>query len=238
MLYIILILLLAYPLYIWDKQNKGALGFWFLIPAAISAITGVYQAIKGAKERREAKAAQRAAMAQQEQLVAEANQRAMNGLPQEQYQKALQDIQRNQGYAIQQLRDRRTGVAGVGAVQQRSNDAVLGLDVQDAAARERNQRLADAQYGKLISMRGGYAQQSLDYGGALQAAGIQNIGNAVSSISQMGGAGAFSGGSGVSGGNGFGSINSVTGGVSSYGNGYDTSLTRPLPRISYKYNKI
>lgn len=228
MLYILLILILvSYPLSVWQKQNKGALAFWFLIPAAIAAVSGIYQAIKGSKARREARGAQNAAISQQAQLASEANQRAQTGLPASQYQQALQNIQRNQAYAVQQLQQRRLGVGGIGAVQQRTNDALLNLDSANSSAKTKNQQIADAQQAKLIALISGVAQNDTDYAAALQSAGIQNIGNAVSSVAQLGSAGAFS---------------NKNAGFST-GNAAYNSLTNPNSRniydkVSYKYNKV
>jgi len=233
MLYILLFIVISISLDKWQRDNKGALGFWFLIPAAIAAVSGIYQAIKGSKQRREANAAKDAVIKQQEQVANQAFQRAQTGLPAEQYQQALRDIQRNQAYAISQLQDRRLGVAGIGAVQQRTNDAQLNLDAQNAEARLRNQAIADQQQAKLLSLKYGTAQDNADYGASLQAAGIQNIGNAVSSASQLGAAGAFSNQT-----QGYDNINGIATSQASYPNRYDTSLTKPIPRISYRYNQI
>lgn len=65
---------------------------------------------------------------------------ALTGLPSEQYQQAMQNIQRQQLTALKGANDRRFGLGLVGALQQGTNDATLNLDVQNANARMANQR--------------------------------------------------------------------------------------------------
>lgn len=63
---------------------------------------------------------------------------ANEGMPSEQYQAALKNIQRNQAAALTAAQDRRTGSALAGAIQQQANDATGNLDAESAAIRRQN----------------------------------------------------------------------------------------------------
>lgn len=74
----------------------------------------------------------------QNQKQAELN--ANTGLPSEQYQQAMKNINRQQNQALQRATDRRGGLLAVAGTQQAGNDAALKLDVANAQARLNNQR--------------------------------------------------------------------------------------------------
>ena len=65
---------------------------------------------------------------------------AGGGLPAEQYNLAKQNIARNTNTAISQANDRKSGLAAIGGIQTRANDASMNLDATNAAARQQNQR--------------------------------------------------------------------------------------------------
>lgn len=73
----------------------------------------------------------------QNQIQAQIN--AKKGLPSEQYQQAMQNIQRSQMAALRSANDRRGGLAAISSIQQGTNDANLNLDVANAKARLANQ---------------------------------------------------------------------------------------------------
>lgn len=62
------------------------------------------------------------------------------GLPSEQYNMAKQNIDRNANTALSYAKDRKSGLAAIGGIQERSNDAALNLDSANAATRQQNQR--------------------------------------------------------------------------------------------------
>lgn len=65
--------------------------------------------------------------------------RANTGLPSEQYNQAMQNIQRQQMTALNSSNDRRGGLSLLAGLQQGANDATLNLDVSNAKARLANQ---------------------------------------------------------------------------------------------------
>jgi len=83
--------------------------------------------------------------------AAMAEQMADTGLPQQQYNQAVQNIQRNQtgGYAA--LGRSANPSAGLNSLVRAGNDATLNLDVQDANARQNNQRFAFGQRAQLAN---------------------------------------------------------------------------------------
>lgn len=62
------------------------------------------------------------------------------GLPSEQYQQAIRNINRNSTAALRSATDRRGGLGMVSTINQGANDAKLNLDVADANARRQNQQ--------------------------------------------------------------------------------------------------
>jgi hypothetical protein len=65
---------------------------------------------------------------------------ANEGLPSQQYNNAMKNIQRSQANALSGALDRRSALMALPKIQQQSNDAYSNLDASDAAARMQNQR--------------------------------------------------------------------------------------------------
>jgi hypothetical protein len=65
---------------------------------------------------------------------------ANEGLPSQQYQQGVKNIQRQQSAALSASADRKSGVESIGAIDQQTNDALGKLDVANAQARIANQR--------------------------------------------------------------------------------------------------
>lgn len=135
-----------------------------------------------------------------------AEQLSASGLPSTQYAQAQQNIQRQQAGAIQSAQTRRGGLGLIGNIQQRTNDATLGLDVANSKMRVQNmQGLMKAN-----SVLGTYKdkafdinkmqpyQQNYDYAMGLKGAGNQNIAGgidtALGAFAGSGGMGLFRGG--------------------------------------------
>ena len=127
------------------------------------------------------------------------------GLPQEQYNRGIQNIGRNQSAAFTSLSRSANPMAGIQGLLRASNDATLGLDVQDANARLNNQRFAFGQRQNLANeqnrvwdwnKRARYNEEAQAAGQEI-AAGKQNAFGALTDISQLGsaalGAGVFDG---------------------------------------------
>jgi len=64
---------------------------------------------------------------------------ALEGLPDEQKQQFVNNIQRSQQFGLQSLSSRKSGLAGLGSLVQQGNDAYGNLLSQDVAAKQRNQ---------------------------------------------------------------------------------------------------
>jgi hypothetical protein len=182
------------------EKYKGCL---FIEP--ISAIAGlvalgtsVYQGIKGAKQKRQAAKLQAEADAAERSNLADARRMALTGLPEEQYQAALQNIYRSQSAGLGALRDRRSALAGVPALQQTTNDALLNLNAKDADARRQAERVSLNQANRASGLKGQQAADRLASGQALTGAAINNVFNAATyaSVAGAGGSGGEGGGGG------------------------------------------
>jgi hypothetical protein len=73
------------------------------------------------------------------QNLTDAQRQALQGLPEEQKQQFISNIQRGQAYGLGQLGSRKAGLAGVAALNQQSNDAYGNLLAMDSQARMQNQ---------------------------------------------------------------------------------------------------
>lgn len=69
-----------------------------------------------------------------------AEQMAATGMPSEQYNLAMKNIQRQQLNALRSANDRRGGLNVIPAILQGTNDATLALDANNAAVKNQNQR--------------------------------------------------------------------------------------------------
>ena len=63
---------------------------------------------------------------------------ANEGLPSQQYQQGVKNIERSQNAALAAATDRRSAVGQIGAIQGQTNDAMANLDVANAQARLQN----------------------------------------------------------------------------------------------------
>ena len=152
---------------------------------------------------------------------------ANEGLPSQQYNQAMQNIQLNQNRALTAAGGRRSALMALPGIQQQSNDQVLNLDMKDAQARMANQQQL---YG-INSQVAGYKdkqwdinkmqpyQRDYNYNMNLLASGNQNLLAGADKI--MGGAGLLiDGGVGRGGRGGRKMSASDTGGDPAYYNGY------------------
>ncbi len=74
-----------------------------------------------------------------QQNLTQAQQQELQGLPEEQKQQFISNLQRSSAYALSQGSSRRAGLAGVASVNQNQNDAYGNMLSQDSAARMENQ---------------------------------------------------------------------------------------------------
>jgi hypothetical protein len=188
------------------------------ISGLVSGITGLVQKHKAnqllAQTKRPTYAIPGEVLQNQKQAELNAN----TGLPSEQYQQGMQNINRQQNSALQRASDRRGGLLAVAGTQQQGNDATLKLDVANAQARLNNQRTL---YG-INNQVAGYKDKAFDinemqpykqnyaYGMGLLGQGNQNLLGGIDKMAA--GAGRmFGGGSGSSGGGRTNSSNSYGG---------------------------
>lgn len=136
-----------------------------------------------------------------QQNVAIADNMARVGMPQQQYNNAINNIGRNQAGAIRQLGRSANPGAGLASMLRSSNDATMNLDAQDANARMNNQRFAFGQRGMMGQQR--LAKQNWDKFGNYQekaatiaqqlGSGKQNAFGALNDLSQLGQIGMMTG---------------------------------------------
>lgn len=124
------------------SSSSGGVG-----QALANTVSGVFSGIVGLGQRKKAKRLL-ANLQRPEYMIPNevlqnqkmAQQAANEGLPSQQYNQAMQNIQRQQNRALTAATDRRGGLMALPGLQQQSNDALLGLDVKDAQARMANQQ--------------------------------------------------------------------------------------------------
>lgn len=119
------------------------------IPSVVKGVAGIFDIFGG--KRRARRNIRPTAQVNENYLknVALAEQMGRTGLPQEQYNRSLQNIGRNQATALTSLSRSANPTAGIQGLLRASNDATLGLDAQDAAARLNNQRFSFGQRANL-----------------------------------------------------------------------------------------
>jgi len=166
--------------------------------AGIGALgKGIFGAIQNHQASEIEKNNHRPTMGVQQELndnVATADQMARIGLPQQQYENQLNDIQRNQAGGLYALGHSANPGANIASVVRAGNDATNNLNAEDAAARNRNTLALIQQRGILANAKQNawnynYADkysENLAKSQALRGAGTQNIAGALNDI---GGAG-------------------------------------------------
>ena len=116
-----------------------------LIAGGVNLIGGLFKGGKARRQRKKGERLLKEAGDPDYTIPEEVTKAAAEGLPQQQYDNAMKNIQRQQLMAIKSSQDRRGGLASVGRIQDNTNNATLNLDSADAQARQQNQRTL-AQY--------------------------------------------------------------------------------------------
>jgi len=163
------------------------------IPSVLKTIQGIGQGIKGNKLAKQNKRPTYEIPKEFQQNLAIAENMGRIGLPQQQYNQAQQNFQRNQASALRQF-NRMGNPRGLAGIVRAGNDATLGLDVADAEARMSNQRNAmgyRSQVGQQQLAKQNWDKMQLfgeraDAAAALQGAGRQNVMGGLSELSQLG----------------------------------------------------
>ena len=145
-----------------------------LIGGLVSGIIGAGQKRKGRKMLREI------GDGPQYEIPDEITNAAATGLPSEQYNQAMKNIQRQQMFALSKAQDRRGGLGALGGIQQTSNDAMGQLDAQNAQARQQNQRVLAGYRDKAFdwNKKRPY-EQKYQYGMSLLGTGNQNVASGI-----------------------------------------------------------
>jgi hypothetical protein len=118
-----------------------------------------------------------------------AKQQAMEGLPEEQKQAYLDNLNRSAGYSLSNMTSRRGGLAGLGQIDQQMNQGYGNLLAMDSQARQQNIGRVFEQNQNMANYRDQAFQfnkvnpyyETLAESQALQGAGMQNIGSGFNS---------------------------------------------------------
>jgi len=164
------------------------------IPSIIKGVSGLFQIGKG---NRLAKQNVRPTQLVNENIAknaAMAEQMANQGLPQAQYNQAIQGINRNQSGAYAGLGRSANPSAGLASLVRAGNDAVLGLTAADSQARIGNQRFAFGQRSALANEQKDVFNwnskqkyiENAQAAAALQGAGRQNAFGGLSDLATIG----------------------------------------------------
>lgn len=164
------------------------------IPQLFKGISGLFQIGKGNRLAKANKRPDYEIPQEFQQNLNVANSMAQNGLPQQQYNNALNNFNRNAGGALSVLRRGYNPAAGVASVLNATNNATLDLDMKDAMDKDSNMRNA-MQYRSLMGQqrlakwdwdkRQKYLENA-QAAGAYQGAGRQNLAGAMDGLSQIG----------------------------------------------------
>lgn len=168
-----------------------------IIPGATAAVGGLISGITGIFQKHKANKLLKNLKFPTEEMPSEilqnqsmAREMSNQGLPSEQYNKAMRDIQRQQMTALKSANDRRGGLASISSIQQGTNDATTNLNSLDA-----QQRIANKKY--LIGVNNNVAgwkdklfqtnvkdKYNRDYGYAMSllGSGNQNFTNGLDSL--------------------------------------------------------
>lgn len=123
------------------------------IPAAVKTGTGIAQFLQGRKALRNTKRPMREIPQEVIANLTQAQVQALEGMPEEQRNLFLQDMQRSQQQAVRGLSDRRAGIAGIPQLYQGELDSLNRLAIQDSQMRLQNQNLLTAQRAEMGRQR-------------------------------------------------------------------------------------
>lgn len=128
-----------------------------------------------------------------------AAQTALQGIPEEQKQQYLSNLQRSSAYGLSQLGSRNAGISGVAALNENQNQGYANLLSQDSSARVANQRYGQQLVSSARQTMADYKDQAFQINKsnpyyektaqnqALMGAGIQNLSQGFQQGNQGGG---------------------------------------------------
>lgn len=123
------------------------------IPAAVKTGTGIAQFLAGRKALRETKRPMRQIPQEVIANLTQAQIQALEGMPEEQRNLFIQDMQRSQQQAVRGLADRRAGIAGIPQLYQGELDSLNRLAMQDSQMRLQNLNNLTAQRAEMGGQR-------------------------------------------------------------------------------------
>lgn len=120
--------------------------------------------------------------------------RANTGLPSEQYNNAMKQLQRQQLFSLRNASSRGGALALLGGLNQQANDSIVNLNVADANARLANQNQLMGVNNNVASVKRDLYQNNIrnkynrdyDYNMQLKGAGNQNLIGGIDKISSIG----------------------------------------------------
>lgn len=164
-------------------MGMGTVNNW--AAGGATTLLGLNQYYKGKKMLKNNKRPTYEIPAEVQANLNQAEQMALQGMPEEQKQQYINNLQRSQAFSMSQMGSRKAGLAGVAAVNQQGVDAYGNLLSMDAQARMQNQGVLMNQRQNMADYRDQafqinklnpyYEKQS--EGLAMQGAGMQNVGN-------------------------------------------------------------
>lgn len=163
-----------------NNQGQGVAN---IAGGLLSGVTGLLQRRKAKKELAKLQRPEYTIPNEIMQNKAMAEKAASEGLPSQQYNQAMQNIQRQQNRALTAAGSRRGALMALPGIQQQANDQLMNLDIKDAQARMANQQQLygiNSQVGALrdkafdINKMQPY-QDNLSYYRSLLGAGNQNL---------------------------------------------------------------
>lgn len=123
------------------------------IPAAVKTGTGIAQFLQGRKALRNTKRPMREIPQEVIANLTQAQVQALEGMPEEQRNLFLQDMQRSQQQAVRGLSDRRAGIAGIPQLYQGELDSLNRLAMEDSRMRLQNLNNLTAQRAEMGRQR-------------------------------------------------------------------------------------
>lgn len=176
-------------------SGMPAAGGMQFLPPALQTGYGIYQAIKGNRLASQNVRPTYTIPKEIDQNLSDAQRMAIQGMPEQQRQNYINDLQRNAQQSLNQMGSRQAGLAGLGVLNQNQNDAyakLLGMDAQ--------QRMANMQQLQQVrSQTADYRDKAFDLNQmqpyanryaeaqAMQNAGNQNMMGGVQSTARMAG---------------------------------------------------
>lgn len=88
------------------------------------------------------------------QNLTQAQQQALQGLPEAQKQEYIKNLERSEAYSLREAGNRKAGLTGLAALNQNSNDAMAHLTTLDAQARQQNIQNLYSMRNQLADYRG------------------------------------------------------------------------------------